>query len=53
MYSEMMISTASNGINVFKPCFTGPDDDDDDDDKIDKPIREDEIEDYLRRLSIR
>lgn len=47
----MLVSTASNGINVFKPCFTGGDDEEDDD-KIDKPIREDELEDYIKNLNL-
>lgn len=34
----MLVSTASNGINVFKPCFTGGDDDSDDE-GMDAPIR--------------
>lgn len=47
----MLVSTASNGINIFKPCFTGADEDEDDE-EMDKPIREDELEDYLSRLSL-
>lgn len=50
IYYEMLVSTASNGINIFKPCFTGGDDDDDE--GMDEPIQESELEDYLNKLSI-
>lgn len=51
----MLVSTAASGINAFKPSFAGGDDDsnDDEDDLKRPPIREDQLEDYLNRLSLK
>lgn len=55
VYYEMIVSTAANGLNAFKPSFTGPEDDEDGDEEDLKkpPIREEELEEFLGRLSLK
>lgn len=57
VYFEMLISTSLDSINIFKPAFEMPDPLNEDD-KIDRedlkrpPIREEDLDKYIERMSL-
>ena len=50
VYYEMMVSSASDGINIFKPCFDLPEQEFDcNEDLKRRPIREQDLDKFLGR----
>ena len=50
VYYEMLASSASDGINIFKPCFEMPEEEHDCKEDLKRPaIREEDLDAFLGR----
>ena len=55
VYYEMLISSAIDGINIFKPSFEMPPPEENEDFKEDlkkPPVKEEDLDRYLSRMSL-